>query len=319
MLRAALLEVPVLTQHAWRRLSLPLRWLIVSRASVLPLTLGSVFYGALLAWPHMDFLTLALVVAALLLAHATNNLLNDHVDFTTGLDEGNYFRTRYGTHPLASGWMSLAEHRRYVLTTGLVALLFAVLVVWRAGVVVLWPAAVGAFFLLFYTWPLKRWALGELAVWLVWGPVMVGGVAAALRGSVSSDDLLPASLFGLGALLVIFAKHTDKLEDDRQRGVRTLPTLLGERMSRCVMAGMLALQLVGCLWLGPSFLVVWLALPWAWRFLLQIRLPRPDRRPETALAAAWPLWFTAGAFTYARVSGVLFVLAAVLTRIFGSR
>ncbi len=318
MLRAALLQVPVLTQDAWRELPLPLRWLIASRASVLPLTLGSALYGALLAWPHIDWLTLALVLAALLLAHATNNLLNDHVDFTTGLDEGNYFRAQYGTHPLAVGWMSLAEHRGYVLATGITASLLAVVVVWRAGAVVLWPTLGGAFFLLFYTWPLKRWALGELAVWLVWGPLMVGGVAAAVRGTASVDDLLPASIFGLGALLVIFAKHTDKLEDDRQRGVRTLPTLLGEGASRWAMAVLLAGQLLGCLWIGWYYLVVWLALPWAWRFLVQIRSRRPTRQPEHALAAAWPLWFTAGAFTYARASAALFVLAALLTHIFGS-
>src|SRR5205085_899440 len=33
----------------------------------------------------------------------------------------------------------------------------------------------GSFFVLFYTWPLKYIALGEIAVFLVWGPLMIGG------------------------------------------------------------------------------------------------------------------------------------------------
>jgi 1,4-dihydroxy-2-naphthoate octaprenyltransferase len=33
----------------------------------------------------------------------------------------------------------------------------------------------GAFFVLFYTFPLKYIALGEIAVLVVWGPLMVGG------------------------------------------------------------------------------------------------------------------------------------------------
>jgi 1,4-dihydroxy-2-naphthoate octaprenyltransferase len=314
----ALTQVPALSEAQWRVLGPALRWLIASRASVLPLTMASTLFGAVLAWPWIDWFDFALVLSALLLAHATNNLLNDHVDVTSGLDEGNYFRARYGTHPLAAGWMSLSEHRRYVLLTGGAALALALLVGWRAGGVVLWPALAGAFLLLFYTWPLKRWALGELAVWLAWGPLMVVGVTATLRGSVAVGDLAPASIFGLGPLLVILAKHTDKLHDDRRRGIRTLPAVLGDRASRLLMAGVLAGQLLACLWIGWFYLVAWLALPWAIRFVRQIRSPRPQQAPPVALAAAWPLWFTVGAFTYARVVGLLLVLGALLSRIFGS-
>ncbi len=34
----------------------------------------------------------------LVLAHATNNLLNDVVDYVKGVDKGNYFRIKYGAH-----------------------------------------------------------------------------------------------------------------------------------------------------------------------------------------------------------------------------
>jgi 1,4-dihydroxy-2-naphthoate octaprenyltransferase len=40
---------------------------------------------------------------------------------------------------------------------------------WRCG------ARRCAFFVLFYTWPLKYIGLGEIAVLIVWGPLMIGG------------------------------------------------------------------------------------------------------------------------------------------------
>jgi len=34
--------------------------------------------------------------------------------------------------------------------------------------------------LLFYTWPLKYLALGELFIFLIWGPIMIAGVYIVL-------------------------------------------------------------------------------------------------------------------------------------------
>ncbi|NIV32349.1 MAG: prenyltransferase, partial [Anaerolineae bacterium] len=59
--------------------------------------------------------------------------------------------------------------------TGLVAVAAGILLIWYRG----WPTAIlmaaGAFFVLFYTYPLKYIGLGEVALALVWGPLMVGG------------------------------------------------------------------------------------------------------------------------------------------------
>ena len=36
--------------------------------------------------------------------------------------------------------------------------------------------AFGAIALLFYTYPFKYWGLGELSIFLIWGPILVSGV-----------------------------------------------------------------------------------------------------------------------------------------------
>ena len=37
-------------------------------------------------------------------------------------------------------------------------------------------SVVGAIVLLAYTYPFKYWGLGEFAIFLIWGPIMIGGV-----------------------------------------------------------------------------------------------------------------------------------------------
>ncbi|MEZ5557882.1 MAG: prenyltransferase [Pseudomonadales bacterium] len=317
-LRAALLDVPQPDAATWRGLNPLVRWLIACRASVLPLTLSACLFAGLLARPSdaATVLLLLVVTLALLLAHATNNLLNDHVDYATGLDRDNYFRARYGAQPLSQGLMSVARHRRLLLATGAGALALGLVVCARVGGAAFLLAAGGAAILLFYTWPLKRWALGELAVLVVWGPLMVGGVYWVLTGALPAAVLWLATLYGLGPTVVILAKHTDKLADDRARGVKTLPVLLGEPVSRHLIAALAVLSLGGAaawaFWQGAWWYLLALgASPALVRLLRVLGHTRPADRPEGFPDNVWPLWYAAEGFRFARLAGALLVLAAL--------
>ncbi|MBX3705623.1 MAG: prenyltransferase [Pseudomonadales bacterium] len=325
-LRDALLDVPALTRTGWSAAGPVTRWLVASRAAVLALTLFACLFGGLLALPFdvdgdvagdVDaFLRFLLVTMALLLAHATNNLLNDHVDFRTGLDRDNYFRARYGAHPLAQGLMGVRAHLGLLLATGSVALALAVLICVQLGGAAWWLTLAGGFLLLFYTWPLKHLALGELAVFLVWGPLMCGGVCWAVGGTLSGEQLLLAALYGLGPTVVILAKHTDKLDDDAARGVRTLPVLLGPRVARwswwvCALVqigGALTLAIVGG---RPGLLLVLATLPLLVVGFRMAAAPRPDRCPTTWPGNLWPLWYTVTAFRFARRAGLMLSLGVL--------
>ena len=60
-------------------------------------------------------------------------------------------------------------------SVGLTALSVAVILVILRGEQVFYLAVAGSFFLLFYTWPLKYYGLGEISVFIVWGLLMIGG------------------------------------------------------------------------------------------------------------------------------------------------
>jgi 1,4-dihydroxy-2-naphthoate octaprenyltransferase len=85
--------------------------------------------------------------------------------------------------------------------------------------------ALGLFFGLFYTAdPLiyKKRSLGELAVFIVWGPLMVGGSYYVLTGSVDYVPMLISTPIGLLVALVLLANNLRDIEYDREVGVATI-------------------------------------------------------------------------------------------------
>jgi 1,4-dihydroxy-2-naphthoate octaprenyltransferase len=316
----ALSTIPRVDKPAWDALDPVARWLIAVRAAVLVMTLVSAVLAGLFAARagRFDLPLWLLVTAGLLLAHATNNLVNDLTDHVRGVDRGDSFRARYGAQPLEHGLMTRDEMLRAIAATGAAALACGAVLVWLRGGATLGFFAAGVFFVLFYTWPLKPYGLGEVAVIVVWGPLMVGGGYAVVAGELSGAVMVASLPFSLGATTVIFGKHIDKLPQDRARGVRTLPVLLGERRARRGVVVMVIAQyaltaaLVASGGLGWPVLAVALALPSAWRLVRVCAHPRPEEPPAELPRGIWPLWFVAFAFDHNRKFGALFVAGVAL-------
>jgi 1,4-dihydroxy-2-naphthoate octaprenyltransferase len=175
---------------------------------------------------------------------------------------------------------------------------------------------IGAGFVLLYTWPLKYLGLGELSVLLVWGPLMIGGGYYAITRHWSWEVMLAGAPYALGVTTVIFGKHIDKAGLDREKGIRTVPVLIGERASRvCVIVLMLlpygiVAALIILRWFSPAPAVVLLALPALRRALPAFLRPRPASRPEgfPEGQGGWPLYFAPLAFVYTRSFGTWFLL-----------
>ena len=84
------------------------RWILLVRASVLPMTITAAFVAGLLAWwnvggDEVDWWLWALAGAGIVLAHMANNLMNDLFDLEVGTDSDAYPRALYAPHPVLSG------------------------------------------------------------------------------------------------------------------------------------------------------------------------------------------------------------------------
>jgi len=319
-----LFRTPAVGSDQWATLSWPLRWFLMVRGVVLSMTVFAALIGLLAAGLDGAFMidrALALLVG-LTFAHATNNLLNDWIDSRKHVDEGNYFRRRYGVHVLQQGLVNEWAFAVVVVLTGAVAALAGAWLIYADGRTGGWLLAAGAFFVIFYTWPLKHWALGEASVFLVWGPLMIGGGYYVMTGSISAAVLLLSIMYGIGPTLVILGKHIDKFKDDRARGILSLPVAIGERNARRLSIALIFVQLgiwLSVIWLGA---LAWLwvcapaliALPGTVKAFLE---PHPTERPEAFPDDVWPLWYAAYGFNYSRNFGLLMIVGLVLQLRFG--
>ncbi len=321
-LSEVLLSTPSMTSDQWQSLSLIIKWLVMARAPVLVMTIAAVLTGLLVAGSDGFFkpdFALALVIG-LTFTHASHNMLNDLIDSRSGLDTGEYFRVRYGVHVLAQGLISDSRLFLIAVTTAVPAMLSGAYLVWQCGMEVLYLAILGSLFMVFYSWPLKHWALGEFSVLIVWGPLMVAGSYFVMTGTLTVEILTLSLIYGLGPTLVIMGQHIDKLEEDREAGVVSLPVLLGSRSARTITRllviaqGLLVLVAVGIWHDLAGLLLTFLLIPRALVFFRIYGEARPSTRPADYPRKLWPLWYSAYAFGYMRLF-LLFILMALTLKL----
>ena len=318
-------------KQEWDKLDLLSKWLIATRSAVTTVTLYSCVIGGLLAWRfgHFAWLPWIIVTLGLFIAHGTNNFLNDYTDFSRGVDKDYYFRTQYGVHPLVQGFWTRRQQLTWFAVSGVLAVLAGVYALFYThfSPLVIGLFAFGALELLFYTWPLKYLALGELSIFLIWGPILVAGVYSVLARGWTPEIWMVALAgvpFGLSVVSINIGKHIDKSADDIKKGVGTLPVRLGEKAARYINMAVLILIYLVILYLifvprffTPVLLIVLLA---GKRFLYAVGVhakPRPAEPPKEW--KFWPTWFSGFTFYHNRLFENLFILgllADVLLRLF---
>jgi 1,4-dihydroxy-2-naphthoate polyprenyltransferase len=293
------------------------RWLVLTRAAVLPMTLTAGVVAGLLAVRSDDFSAgwFALALVGSLIAHAANNLMNDLFDTEVGLDTEKYPRALYAPHPILSGMITRRGLARAALLLNMIDLAILVVLTAARG----WPivafALAGLVLSVAYTAPplrLKKRGLGEPTVLVVWGPIMVGGAYYAAVGELPWEVLAASIPYGLLCTAVLMGKHIDKLPWDEPEGVRTLPVMLGEARGRAVTRGLMVAFYVTVVALVIADALPWTALavvaaiPALVKVWPSFRSPRPAEPP--AGFPIWPLWFAALAFVHTRRAGALLVL-----------
>jgi 1,4-dihydroxy-2-naphthoate octaprenyltransferase len=302
------------------------RWLVITRAGVLPMTLTAGAVAGLLAVRHPGFALgwFALSFVGIVLAHISNNLLNDLLDTDAGLDSDQYPRALYAPHPILSGMITRDGLVRAAVLVNVADLVILAVLIGARGPLVLAFGAAGLALNVAYTAPplrLKKRGLGELDVLLVWGPLMIAGTYYAATGTVPWQVWLASIPYGLLCTAVLMGKHIDKLPWDEAADVRTLPVMLGEQRARTVTAGLMIgfyVAIVVCVLVGAlpwPALASFGALPLLGRALRALRRPRPSRPPRGF--PIWPLWFAAFCFTHTRRAGALMVAGLAVAAIFG--
>lgn len=244
-------------------------WLATARPQTLVIALTAIGLGAALAalqqaldWPRLRWT----FITALLL-QILSNCANDYGDFLKHSDN----EARVGPRrPLQLGLISPRQLRRALVLLSLACVLAGL------RLLSLTPLAPGQWFAflalgllallaaLGYTLGTAYGykALGDLAVFLFFGPLAVLGSFYLQAGPWPPRCWLPAIGAGLLAVAVLNLNNLRDLAQDRAAGKRTVPLLLGPRGGRHY-----HLLLLAAGWLAP---VLYLALNgqhWPWLLL----------------------------------------------------
>jgi 1,4-dihydroxy-2-naphthoate octaprenyltransferase len=307
------------------------KWLVITRAAVFSMTATSGLIGGLLAIGaarmdpafQVDWLLLLLSVIGLVVAHAANNMINDYFDLEGGVDTDEYVRALYAPHPILSGWVSKRQLASAILLANAIDFGIMLFLASQRGPLVIAFALAGLFVSVFYVAPpirLKHIGLGEPGVFIVWGPLMVGGTFFVATGQLPGWVWLASLPYAILVTTVLFGKHIDKIEADAAKAIRTLPVILGEARARLVAQAMmvafypivLAAALFG--FIGPWVALVVLGIPRLIQVLRVFGQPKPNVPPRSYVG--WPLWFVGAAFIHTRRAGALLILGLLLNAIF---
>ncbi|OQW93406.1 MAG: 1,4-dihydroxy-2-naphthoate octaprenyltransferase [Beggiatoa sp. IS2] len=256
-------------------------WFLASRPWSFTMTFISVSVGGALAaidgifsWP-LYLITLVAMIAF----HAATNLLNDYFDVQNGVDTLDTSTAQYRPHPLLEGKLQPQQVRQGVIILYLFVALAGIALAAARGWIVLFIGLIGAFASIAYTAPpfkYKYHALGELSVFLMWGPLMIGGAYFVQHQTLSPQVLWVSLPFGALVALVILVNNLRDMVHDHRKGVQTLPLLIGQGNGIRLYVMLIILAYGGILWMsfvGPLHLwslLVLLSLPLAYRLLKQM-------------------------------------------------
>jgi 1,4-dihydroxy-2-naphthoate octaprenyltransferase len=271
--------------------SRPRAWWLAIRPRTLPAAVGPVLVGLGVAIGEGVFMPLPALaaLAVALLLQVASNLANDLFDFRSGADAAD----RVG--PPRAAALGLLSQRELVIGIGLV--------IGAAGLVGLYLVSVGGWPILAlgvlaivsavaYTggpWPYGYRGLGELFVFVFFGPVAVAGTT--YLQVLTLEPLALAASVPVGALItaILVVNNLRDIVQDRRAGKLTLAVRLGERggvleYELLLLGAFLVPPLLLIAGITPAVLLALLSVPLALPLRTVVRSGGDPRRLNAVLA-----------------------------------
>ena len=238
-------------------------------ASILPiLAVGAYFAGV--GDGLFNILNFVLCILGVLIAHLSVNVLNDYFDYKDGTDEENndYFQqVSGGSRAIELGLITLAGTKRLGITLTIVALLIGGVILFSTNPAnvdaVLMITLIGLFLGYFYTAPplrlVARRGLGELTIFLTFGPLITLGTAFAIFNgdlSMAQEHLMNCLYIGIpmGLLTtnILLINEFPDMKSDTKTNKNHLVVTFGKKASRWIYLLILGLTAYTTLMLADS-------------------------------------------------------------------
>lgn len=262
-------------------------WLLAVRPWSFPASLVPMLVGGSLAYAKgsFDAPLLLLTLGGGLLFHIGANLFNTYFDFNRGVDTAKHADDRTLVDSvLGPQQLVWAGTACFAMGAGAGAALAAI-----SG----WPiallGAIGVLLAFFYTagpFGYKYRSLGDIGIFLSFGPLLVLGAYMVQRQNFAFTPLLFSLPLGLFVDGILHANNMRDVAADARAGARTLAHALGPAGSRWALYVMLLAPYLFALafaaWFSPWTLLPVLTAPLALQLAMQAR-PGPGFREAMAL------------------------------------
>lgn len=236
-------------------------WVLAARPKTLPAAVAPVLVGTAVAIHEGGFHGLSAIMALVtaLLLQIAANFANDALDFKRGSDTAG----RLGPTRVTSA--GLLSAKQVLIATGMVlglSVLSGLVLVWRGG----WPLLILGLAAIIcavaYTggpFPLGYLGLGELFVFIFFGPVAVTGTAWVQTLELTPLAIVASVPVGALATAILVVNNLRDLPTDAASGKHTIAVRIGPRWTRREHGAMLLVAIA-------SPFVFWMAgwLSWWW-------------------------------------------------------
>jgi 1,4-dihydroxy-2-naphthoate polyprenyltransferase len=235
-------------------------------ASIVPCLLGTML-TLLLGHENILWYLVPFIFISCICLQAATNLISDYFDFKKGVDMGD---TYGGSRVLVNGMLQPKQVLTGAIVFFILAFVTGLPIILARGEMILYFGIIGILGGYLYTgWPIgyKYFALGDLFVFALMGPLMVIGTFYALTGTYVPTVLYASLPVGFLVSGILQANNLRDIAHDRRANVKTLAGVMGAEFAK----GEYLFLIVGA-YVIVIALVVLKILP-LWSLLVLLSLP----------------------------------------------
>lgn len=206
-------------------------WIFATRpwsfpASAMPAVVALLYVWQTNGESHQNWYLGILAVLGAITLHAGGNMISDYHDFKRGVDREGV----PGTDNLTSGRFSPKQILAFGLSLVALSTALGVFLMWQTGFELFWIGLVGAIAALFY-YQFKFKALGDLLIFVVYGPSIMMGAGFVMTGTIDWTLALISLPIAFITVNILHSNNTRDIESDGEANIKTFAMLIGEKAS----------------------------------------------------------------------------------------
>lgn len=204
-------------------------WLLAARPKTLSAGICPVLMGSILSWsfPSFSWITFCATLLTALGIQITTNFVNDYADFMKGADTSERKGPLRATQ---SGLVTVQTMRKAAIITSMATACVGFYLVMQGGAVIALFLCLALILAAAYTtgpYPLAYLGLGDLFVWVFFGPIATCSTYYLQTKQLSWEPLLIGISIGSLSTALLCINNIRDVQEDAKAGKKTLAVRLG--------------------------------------------------------------------------------------------